>query len=204
MSSILNDPDLCDRLADVVDALARGERLDVALEKARIDPRRGAALATGLAGYLRRRGRAIKGKKQGGRKTGLDVVAFSDGGSRGNPGESACAAILFDNQGNELLRRARRLGKKTNNAAEYEGVLLALELALQLGVEKLLLKVDSELVARQLQGSYKVKNEDMKRYHTRAVELIAGFPSFEVECVRRDLNKEADRMVSDELDGKTS
>ena len=132
------------------------------------------------------------------------MVIFTDGGSRGNPGQAACAAIIYDEQGDELLRRAKKIGVATNNVAEYEGVILALELAGQLRAKEVTLKVDSELVVKQIQGSYKVKNEGLKPYHARAVELAAGFTGFAIEHVRREKNKEADKYVNATLDGKES
>jgi ribonuclease HI len=132
----------------------------------------------------------------------VTMVAHSDGGARGNPGEAACAAILYDTDGGELLRRARRLGKTTNNVAEYEGVILALELAAQLGARRLEIRVDSELVARQLEGRYKVKNANLKTYHTRAKVLIEPFERVRILAIPREKNREADKLVNAALDGK--
>jgi ribonuclease HI len=130
------------------------------------------------------------------------MVAHSDGGARGNPGEAACAAILYDGEGGELLRRARKLGKTTNNVAEYEGVILALELAAQLGARRLEIRVDSELVARQLGGTYKVKNANLKNYHARARALMEPFERVTISAVPREKNREADNLVNAALDGK--
>jgi ribonuclease HI len=85
-------------------------------------------------------------------KAGLALIAYADGGSRGNPGEAACAAFITTDDGHELLRRAKRLGKTTNNVAEYEAVLLALDLCKELGAAHVTLRVDSELVARQIEA----------------------------------------------------
>ncbi len=91
----------------------------------------------------------------------------------------------------------------TNNVAEYEGVLLALELAATLGAPELLLKLDSELVARQLNGVYKVKHPVLKPLHGRATLLIRDFDRVEVVHIARGDNKVADKLANDELDGKT-
>ena len=131
-----------------------------------------------------------------------EAVIYSDGGSRGNPGRSACGVLIFDGDGNELLRRAKLLGKATNNQAEYEGVIYALELAGQLGAKKLEIRMDSELVVRQLEGSYKVKNEGLKRRYARACELVAEFQSVALTHIPRAENKEADKLVNAVLDGK--
>ena len=202
MSTILTDPALARRLADVLESLGGGKTLDEALDEAGLDKERAQELMRELTILLRRAGGSASRSRPA--PAGLKIVAFSDGGSRGNPGPAACAAILYDDGGDELLRRAKKIGTATNNVAEYEGVVLALELAGQLRASDLVLKLDSELIVRQIQGSYKVKNEGLRPYHARAVELIAGFPSFSIEHVRRSKNKEADKLVNDTLDGKES
>jgi len=133
---------------------------------------------------------------------GLSLIAYADGGSRGNPGQAACAAVITDTAGAELVRRARKIGKATNNVAEYEGVRLALELCAELGASDVTVRLDSELVARQLDGRYKVKNADLQKLHGEVKELIAAFPSFTVEHVRREQNILADKLVNAVLDGK--
>jgi len=132
----------------------------------------------------------------------LRVVVNSDGGSRGNPGEAACAAVVCDEKGNELLVRAKRLGKATNNEAEYHGVLLALELCKELGASSVKLLVDSELVERQIKGTYKVKKKELKPYHATALLLSRRFDAFTVEHVRREQNARADALVNAALDDK--
>lgn len=202
LSTILTDPKLSRRLADVLEALSKGESLESALKGAGIKKSQGEALVRELV--LRLRGPEklpLKKRAKSGAST-RKLVAFSDGGSRGNPGQAACAAILYDDDGEELYSQAKRLGTKTNNAAEYEGVILALELATQLKVKHLVLKVDSELIAKQIQGAYKVKHPGLKPYHARALELIAGLSSFAVKLVKRDQNKVADKLVNNALDGK--
>jgi len=132
----------------------------------------------------------------------LSVIVHSDGGSRGNPGEAACAAVVCDKKGNELLVRAKRLGKATNNEAEYRGVLLALEMCKELGASSVRLLVDSELVERQIKGIYKVKKKELKPYHATALLLSRRFEAFSVEHVRREQNARADALVNAVLDGK--
>ena len=201
MSIIPTDPDLSRRLADALESLLAGKTLDEALEDAGVERGRAEKVIRELTSALRRAGASTSASRH---SPGLKIVAFSDGGSRGNPGPAACAAILYDGEGNELLRRAKKIGRATNNVAEYEGVILALELAGQLRAGKLVIKLDSELVVRQIEGRYKVKNEGLRPYHARAVELITGFPSFTIKHVRRDKNKEADKLVNDTLDNKES
>jgi ribonuclease HI len=132
----------------------------------------------------------------------LSLVAYADGGSRGNPGEAACAAVITDADGAELLRRAKRLGKTTNNVAEYEGVLLALDLCRQLGAATVRLRLDSELVVRQINGRYRVKHPGLSRLFLRVRESSRAFARVVVEHVPRQDNKVADELVNAALDDK--
>jgi ribonuclease HI len=136
------------------------------------------------------------------RPAGLSLVAYADGGSRGNPGEAACAAVITDSEGAELLRRSKRLGKATNNVAEYEGVLLALDLCQQLGAAEVRLRLDSELVVRQIDGRYRVKHPDLARLHRRVCERARSFDRLVVEHVRREENAVADSLVGAALDDR--
>jgi len=132
----------------------------------------------------------------------LSLVAHSDGGSRGNPGKAACSAVVYDSDGEELLTRAKEIGVATNNVAEYEGAVLALELCRELGASEVQLRVDSELIAKQIQGSYRVKHPDLKPYYARVMELLGSFESCSVVHVRREKNTRADALVNACLDGK--
>jgi ribonuclease HI len=108
----------------------------------------------------------------------------------------------MDGREDELIRRAKLLGTATNNQAEYEGVILALELAGQLGAKKLEIRMDSELVVRQLEGRYKVKNEGLRPLYERACKMLDGFKSVAVSHIPRSKNKLADKLVNAALDGK--
>lgn len=136
------------------------------------------------------------------RSSSPKLVAYSDGGSRGNPGEAACAAIVQDADGNNLLRRAERIGKATNNVAEYRGVIMALELCQQLGAANVSLRIDSELIVKQLQGAYRVKHPDLKPLYERVRILKSSFPRCTVTHIPRAKNAEADKLVNAALDGK--
>lgn len=192
---------LLGRLADALKAFADGQPMKTALRDAGIDPGQAGRLMSDLAAHLFHGAAGPEPVKRvrGGLR---DAVAFCDGGSRGNPGEAACGVLVFDAGGAELLRRAKRLGRLTNNQAEYEGVIYALELAGQLGAKKLEIRMDSELVVRQLEGSYKVKNEGLKPYYRRACELVGEFQSVALTHIRRSDNREADKLVNAVLDGK--
>ena len=192
---------LLGRLADALKTFANGKTLDAALKEAGIDPGQAGRLMSDLAVHLHHQKNHSDIKRQP--KGSLpEAVVFCDGGSRGNPGQAACGVVVLDGDGNELLRRAKLLGRATNNQAEYEGVIYALELAGQLGAKKLEVRMDSELVVRQLEGTYKVKNEGLKPYYARACDLVAEFQSVALTHIPRAKNKEADKLVNAVLDGK--
>lgn len=140
--------------------------------------------------------------KAGSSKTGLPATGtlFCDGGSRGNPGPAASAAILYAEDGRELSRRGIYLGVATNNVAEYRGVLLGLELARAHGLETLVIKLDSELIVRQLSGVYRVKDAGLKPLWQACRRELAGFRRWEACHVPRAENQAADRLVNLTLD----
>ena len=133
----------------------------------------------------------------------LSLTVNSDGGSRGNPGKAACAAVVFDADGEELLTRSRCIGVATNNVAEYEGAVLALEMCRELGAGSVHLRMDSELIVRQIKGRYKVRNAGLKPYFARVKKLAAEFGKFSVAHVKRGENKRADALVNAALDGSS-
>ena len=130
------------------------------------------------------------------------LIANADGASRGNPGPAACAVIISDQDGEELLRRAKLLGVTTNNVAEYHGVHLALELMKQLGARDVALKLDSELVVRQLNGEYRVKHPSLRPLFQKARSLMDEFSSVDITHIPREDNKAVDRLANDALDEK--
>ncbi len=126
--------------------------------------------------------------------------AAFDGGSRGNPGIAAWGVAILDGDGTCVEGHGGFLGQATNNVAEYNGLLAALRMALERGAETVELFADSELVVKQLQGVYRVKNPGLKPLFLEAKRLIAGFSSFRISHVRRERNKDADRLVNQTLD----
>ena len=132
------------------------------------------------------------------------VVAHVDGGARGNPGPAGVGVVVTDEAGAELDRANDYIGEATNNVAEYRAVLLAIERARQLGARALELVNDSELVARQLTGEYRVKNEDLRRLHGQALKALGGFDRWSVRTVRREQNELADELVNDAIDAHAS
>jgi ribonuclease HI len=133
-------------------------------------------------------------------KNTTKLIVHSDGGSRGNPGPSACGYVVEDENGVVLSEGGEYLGITTNNQAEYQGVRMALEQALTLGGQEVTLRADSQLVVNQLKGIYKVKNKDLWPIYDRIKELIAEFKSVHFEHVYREFNSAADAIVNKILD----
>jgi ribonuclease HI len=128
------------------------------------------------------------------------VTVHVDGGARGNPGPAAAAAVISSPDGDVLDEAMEVLGEQTNNVAEYRGVLLGLRRARELGASEVEIVNDSELVARQLTGAYKVKHAAMKPLHAEATELLRGFERWSVRTVPRAENAHADALVNQALD----
>ena len=130
----------------------------------------------------------------------MRVVVHVDGGSRGNPGPAAVAAVATDADGEPLGERKLYIGEATNNVAEYRAVLLGLELARDMGAEEVEVINDSELIAYQIGGEYKVKNAGLKPLFTQAMRELRGFHKWSVRPVRREQNARADELVNEALD----
>ena len=132
----------------------------------------------------------------------MKVVVHVDGGARGNPGPAAAAAVATDESGDPLAERNEYIGEATNNVAEYRAVLLALALAHELGANEVEVVNDSELVARQIGGEYKVKQQHLKPLHREVMEKLRGFDRWAVRSVRREHNVRADELVNETLDSR--
>jgi ribonuclease HI len=130
----------------------------------------------------------------------VKVVVHVDGGSRGNPGPAAGAAVISASDGELLAQASELLGVATNNVAEYRGLLLGLRRASELGATDVELVNDSELVAKQLSGVYKVKHPDMRPLHAEAVAALRAFDSWSIRSVPREQNAQADALVNAALD----
>lgn len=141
----------------------------------------------------------------------MEFYLFCDGASRGNPGPAACAALIYKNSpdSDALLRLGKVLGTTTNNVAEYQGLILGLEGLLDHlakdGVApasvSLHIRMDSELIIRQLTGQYKVRHEALKPLFARAKGMLSQFAAVWPEHVRREFNKEADLLANQYLNG---
>ena len=125
---------------------------------------------------------------------------FIDGGSRGNPGHGACAAAIFDEKGIIVGEEAKYLGRCTNNFAEYTGLILALSTARHLGASELAVFSDSELLVRQFNGEYKIKDPTLKILMGEIKKEASAFKSVTVSHVPRERNTHADRLVNGILD----
>ena len=130
------------------------------------------------------------------------VTVNVDGGARGNPGPAAIGVVLRNGDGSVLEEVGETIGEATNNVAEYMALLRGIELAAAKGAEELELVGDSELVVRQVEGRYKVKNPGMKKLHEEVTQALRGFDSWSIHHVRRAENADADRLVNEALDGK--
>ncbi len=124
-----------------------------------------------------------------------------DGGARGNPGPAAVGIVVRETGGGVLEEVGERIGETTNNVAEYRALLKGIERAAALGGSELELVGDSELVVRQVEGRYKVKNAGMKELHEEVKRALRGFDSWSIRHVRRSENADADRLVNEALDG---
>lgn len=131
------------------------------------------------------------------------LIAHSDGGARGNPGPAGFGVVIEDESGHKVAELSEYLGHQTNNFAEYQGLIAALEYALQHGPKALKLISDSELLVRQIKGIYKVKNPTLQDLHARAKELIAQLEWFFIGHALREHNRDADRLANEAMDRGT-
>lgn len=130
------------------------------------------------------------------------VILYADGASRGNPGPAGAGAVLCDEAGGVLEEFSEYLGETTNNVAEYRALLLGLRKAAERGVRRILFRCDSELLARQLQGRYKVKSPNLSGLYAEVRRRIAGLEAFRVEHVYREGNARADALANRAIDEK--
>ena len=127
----------------------------------------------------------------------MRLIIHADGGSRGNPGLAAIGATLKDERGKLVAAISQRIGRTTNNQAEYQALIAALKKALELGVTEVGIDLDSELVVIQVTGSYRVKNETLKPLYSEVKRLLGRLQAFKITHVPRAQNKEADKLAND-------
>ena len=131
------------------------------------------------------------------------ITAYFDGGARSNPGPAGYGVYIVDDGGNVLAELSGSLGNTTNNIAEYNGLIAALQWAVDRNMKQLAIKGDSLLIIEQMRGNYKVKNEGLKPLYLKARMLVMQIGDVTFEHVRREMNKEADRLSNVGMDGNT-
>ena len=133
-----------------------------------------------------------------------EATLFADGGSRGNPGPAASGAVLLDAGGMLLEEASAYLGIATNNVAEWTALCLGLEAAVRRGIRRIAIRLDSELVVKQVRGEYRVKHAHLQPLHRRAMTLLRRFEHVDIRHVPRKQNAQADRLVNRVLDQEAS
>lgn len=128
------------------------------------------------------------------------IIIHSDGGARGNPGPAGIGAILHDVDGKVIAEISRHLGETTNNQAEYKALIAGLEKAEELKAKEVDCFLDSELVVKQLNREYKVKNAELAPLFLKVHNLSLSFKKIKFTHVRREQNKEADRLANEAMD----
>lgn len=125
----------------------------------------------------------------------------TDGGARGNPGPAGIGVVISDKSGNIIKEISRKIGKATNNVAEYTALLAGLEEAKKLKVLEIDIYMDSELVVKQLKREYKVRDENLAKLFIKAWNLLCGFKRYSLNHIPREKNKKADKLVNIAIDG---
>ncbi|HKW18830.1 MAG TPA: ribonuclease HI family protein [Terriglobales bacterium] len=128
------------------------------------------------------------------------LIAHTDGGARGNPGPAGYGVVIHDSRGSKVAALSQYLGTQTNNFAEYQALIAALEYVTQQGYKALKVVSDSELLVRQIKGIYRVKEPTLRDLHARAKKLISQLDWFEIEHVLRGHNREADELANAAMD----
>lgn len=132
----------------------------------------------------------------------MKLLINTDGGSRGNPGPAGIGVVIRNDQEQVIFEHGSYIGETTNNVAEYSALIKALETARDLGGTDLLVRMDSELIVKQMQGLYKIKEPTLQGLAAQVIKLKNSFASVVFSHVRREFNKDADRMVNQALDAE--
>jgi len=127
------------------------------------------------------------------------LTIYVDGASRGNPGPAAVGVVMKDERGTTILKLSSYIGSKTNNQAEYTALIMALQEAKKLGADKVQINTDSQLMAEQINGNYRVRNAHIRPLFDKAVQLLASFQHFSVAHIPRERNSEADALANQAL-----
>ena len=129
----------------------------------------------------------------------MKLIINTNGLSKGNPGTAAIGATIKDERGKILATISKRIGITTNNVAEYQALISALQKAIKLGGTQVVIRADSELMIRQLNGRYKIKSEGLKPLYIEVTQLLAKFEAVSLKHIPRELNAEADKLANDSL-----
>ena len=129
----------------------------------------------------------------------MQVEAYIDGASRGNPGPAGIGVVLLSDDG-RIRQFKQFIGNSTNNEAEYHALLTALRLAREMGVKRIIVNSDSELLVKQLKGEYRVRRRNLAMLYDKAMRELRGFEKFEIKHVPREKNKKADRLANEAID----
>ena len=132
----------------------------------------------------------------------MKAIIYTDGGARGNPGPAAAGVVIFDDHKKLISLEGKYLGKATNNEAEYQALIIALDAAHKLGIAIAKCYLDSELIVKQLNGEYKVKSPKMISKKAKVDELVKNFSQLDFIHIRRKYNKFADKLVNIALDAR--
>jgi ribonuclease HI len=131
----------------------------------------------------------------------MTLHAYTDGASRGNPGKSGIGIIVRTEEGRTILRMAGSIGVATNNVAEYTALLTLLKKARELDCDRLIVHSDSELMVRQMNGEYKIKNPEIARFHSTIRDLLGlSTFAFEIKYIPREMNSEADQLANEGIE----
>jgi len=174
---------------------AGGGTLDESWEAAGF-PSRAAAI-----GAIESLSKSLGNRSATAKPRGLErAILHTDGASRGNPGPSAVAAVIYLPTGEELASVAMKIGRATNNVAEYRAVIEGMKLARKIGVGELTVRMDSELVMKQLTGAYRIRSADLEPLAREVAAEARHFAKCSYEHVKREENREADRLANEALD----
>lgn len=124
------------------------------------------------------------------------IFLYTDGGARGNPGPAGIGVVILDSAKKKLKELYKYIGESTNNVAEYSALICGLEEASLIKADEVVVHLDSELVVKQLNGEYRVKNADIKPLFEKALGILKTFSAFEIKHIVREKNKEADKLVN--------
>lgn len=189
-------------VAILLKSLAKGDLLSAAAEKAGIATDDAKAVLEKIAGQYDPSGKNTLEFEARNKVNSVPdfAVAYIDGGARGNPGPAGCGVVIEGPDGRTIVEDCRFLGNATNNVAEYEGLLLALERAQELGLTGLEVRSDSQLLTEQMNGRYKVKSSNLKPLFTKARAMAGEFDKIKFVHVPRQMNNRADGLANKAMD----